>query len=69
MTINDEMYLMGFVFFILAISVFGIIWMSCELLIIKYKEYKQKEIETLAEEIYKLIFRNSKQNQIPKKSK
>ena len=33
---NDEIYLMGFVFFILAISVFGIIWMSCELLIIKY---------------------------------
>ena len=60
MSHNDEIYLMGFVFFILAISVFGIIWMSCELLIIKYKEYKQKEIKMLAEEICKLIFRNSK---------
>ena len=61
---NDEIYLMGFVFFILAISIFGILWMSCELLIIKYKEYKQKEIKTLAEEIYKLISENSKQNRI-----
>ena len=57
---NDEIYLMGFVFFILAISLFGIIWMSCELLIIKYKEYKQKEIKMLAEEIYKLISKNLK---------
>ena len=57
---NDEIYLMCFVFFILAISIFGILWMSCELLIIKYKEYKQKEIKTLAEEIYKLISENSK---------
>ena len=61
MTHNDEIYLMGFVFFILAIGVFGIIWMSCELLIIKYKEYKQKEIKTLAEEIYKLISETQKQ--------
>lgn len=60
MALNDEIYLMGFVFFILAISLFGIIWMSCELLIIKYKEYKQKEIKMLAEEIYKLISENSK---------
>ena len=57
---NDEIYLMGFVFFILAISVFGILWMSCELLIIKYKEYKQKEIKMLAEEIYKLISETQK---------
>lgn len=57
---NDEIYLLGFVFFILAISVFGILWMSCELLIIKYKEYKQKEIKMLAEEIYKLISKNLK---------
>ena len=57
---NDEIYLMGFVFFILAISIFGILWMSCELLIIKYKEYKQKEIKMLAEEIYKLISETQK---------
>ena len=57
---NDEIYLMSFVFFILAISIFGILWMSCELLIIKYKEYKQKEIKTLAEEIYKLISETQK---------
>ena len=57
---NDEIYLMIFVFFILAISIVGIIWMSCELLIIKYKEYKQKEIKMLAEEIYKLISEKSK---------
>lgn len=58
--LDDEIYLMGFVFFILAISAFGIIWMSCELLIIKYKERKQKEIKMLAEEIYKLISENLK---------
>lgn len=57
---NDEIYLMCFVFFILAISIFGILWMGCELLIIKYKEYKQKEIKMLAEEIYKLISENKK---------
>lgn len=60
MTSDDEIYLMGFVFFILATSVVGMIWMSCELLIIKYKEYKQKEIKMIAEEIYKLISKNLK---------
>ena len=63
---NDEIYLMGFVFFILAISIFGIIWMSCELLIIKYKEYKQKEIKMLAEEIYNLISENPKNRIYPR---
>lgn len=66
---NDEIYLLGFVFFILAISVFGILWMSCELLIIKYKEYKQKEIKMLAEEIYKLISETQNKKRIPKKFK
>ena len=53
-------YEMGFMYFILIISIFGMIWMGCELLIIKYKEYKQKEIKMIAEEIYKLISKNLK---------
>lgn len=68
MTSDDEIYLMGFVFFILATSVVGMIWMSCELLIIKYKERKQKEIKMLAEEIYKLISENLKSKSVTSNS-
>ena len=53
-------YEMCFVYFILIISIFGMIWIGCELWIIKYKEYKQKEIKMIAEEIYKLISKNLK---------
>ena len=51
-----------FVYFILIISMFGMIWMGCELLVIKYKEYKQKETKMIAEEIFKLIQDNKQEN-------
>lgn len=56
-------YEMCFVYFILIISMFGMIWMGCELLVIKYKEYKQKEIKMIAEEIFKLIQDNKQENE------